>query len=127
MICWRGYEPPRVFSIGRDRRSERPSPLRKAFSPRRARRPNRLNLKVTDLKTFIVNQGGVNSNNYVFVKIYTNQGITGLGEGSVTSKEATVAAAIDEHKRYLVGLDPTDIEMHWQAMYRWPRWRNGPI
>ena len=86
-----------------------------------------LNLKVTDLKTFIVNQGGPNAINYVFVKIYTNQGITGLGEGSVTSKEATVAAAIEEHKRYLVGLDPTDIEMHWQAMYRWPRWRNGPI
>src|SRR5205823_8346734 len=65
--------------------------------------------------------------NYVFVKIYTNQGITGLGEGSVTSKEATMAAAIEEHNRYLVGRDPTDIEMHWQAMYRWPRWRGGPI
>ena len=63
----------------------------------------------------------------MFVKIYTNQGITGLGEGSVTSKEATVAAAIEEHKRYLVGRDPADIEMHWQAMYRWPRWRGGPI
>ena len=23
--------------------------------------------------------------------------------------------------------DPADIEMHWQAMYRWPRWRGGPI
>lgn len=86
-----------------------------------------LHLKVTDLKTFIVNRGGRNAPNYVFVKIYTNQGITGLGEGSVTSKEATVAAAIEEHKRYLVGRDPCDIEMHWQAMYRWPRWRGGPI
>jgi galactonate dehydratase len=86
-----------------------------------------LNLKVTDLKTFIVNRGGTNALNYVFVKIYTNQGLTGLGEGSVTSKAATMAAAIEEHKRYLVGRDPTDIEMHWQAMYRWPRWRGGPI
>jgi len=86
-----------------------------------------LHLKVTDLKTFIVNRGGTNGSNYVFVKIYTDQGITGLGEGSVTSKEATVATAIEEHKRYLVGRDPTDIEMHWQAMYRWPRWRGGPI
>lgn len=86
-----------------------------------------LQLKVTDLRTFIVNRGGNNGSNYVFVKIYTNQGITGLGEGSVTSKEATVAAAIEEHKRYLVGRDPADIEMHWQAMYRWPRWRGGPI
>ena len=86
-----------------------------------------LNLKITDLKTFIVNRGGANGSNYVFVKIYTNQGLTGLGEGSVTSKEATVAVAIEEHKRYLVGKDPADIEMHWQAMYRWPRWRGGPI
>jgi galactonate dehydratase len=86
-----------------------------------------MHLKVSDLKTFIVNRGGTNGSNYVFVKIYTDQGITGLGEGSVTSKEATVAAAIEEHKRYLVGKDPTDIEMHWQAMYRWPRWRGGPI
>ncbi len=86
-----------------------------------------LHLKVTDLKTCIVNRGGTNGSNYVFVKIYTNQGITGLGEGSVTSKEWTVAAAIQEHHRYLVGRDPTDIEMHWQAMYRWPRWRGGPI
>jgi galactonate dehydratase len=87
----------------------------------------KLNLKVTDLKTFIVNRGGTNAPNYVYVKIYTNQGLTGLGEGSVTSKELTVAAAIEEHKRYLVGLDPCDIEMHWQAMFRWPRWRGGPI
>ena len=84
-----------------------------------------LNLKITDLKSWIVNHSA--GKNYVFCKIFTNQGITGVGEGSVTSKAATMKAAIDEHHRYLVGLDPTDIEMHWQAMYRWPRWRGGPI
>jgi galactonate dehydratase len=83
-----------------------------------------LHLKVTDLKTFVVNVG---SANWVFCKVYTNEGLTGLGEGSITSKEATLAAAIMEHHRYLVGKDPTDIEMHYQAMYRWPRWRGGPI
>ena len=84
-----------------------------------------LNLKVTDLKTFVVNAGS--AKNYVFVKIFTSQGITGLGEGSITSKAATVEQAILEHKRYLVGRDPTKIEMHWQAMFRWPRWRGGPV
>jgi len=83
-----------------------------------------LNLKITGLKTFVVNVGNVN---WAFVKIYTNQGITGLGEGSITSKEATLSAAIMEHERYLVGKDPTDIELHYQAMFRWPRWRGGPI
>ena len=87
-----------------------------------------LQLKVTDLKTYIVSRSGrPNSSNYVFVRIFTNQGIVGTGEGSVTSKAKTMAAAIEEHKRYLVGRDPTDIEMHWQAMFRWARWRGGPI
>lgn len=95
------------------------TPLRAAVDKARP-----LNLKITDLKTFTVNVGGVN---WVFCKVYTNQGITGLGEGSITSKEATLAAAILEHQRYLVGKDPTDIEMHFQAMFRWARWRGGPI
>ena len=87
-----------------------------------------LNLKVTDLKTYVVSRSGQpNSSNYVFARIFTNQGIVGTGEGSVTSKAKTMAAAIEEHKRYLVGRDPTDIEMHWQAMFRWARWRGGPI
>jgi galactonate dehydratase len=32
-----------------------------------------------------------------------------------------------EHERFLVGKDPTDIEYLWQAMFRYPRWRGGPI
>ena len=83
-----------------------------------------LNLKITALKTFVVNAGSLN---WVFCKVYTNDGLTGLGEGSVTSKEATVAAAIMEHERFLLGKDPTDIEFLWQSMFRVPRWRGGPI
>ena len=83
-----------------------------------------LNLKITGLKTFVLNAGSLN---WVFCKIYTNAGLVGLGEGSVTSKEATVAQAIMEHERFLVGKDPTDIELLWQSMFRFPRWRGGPI
>ena len=84
----------------------------------------RLNLKITGLKTFVVNVGDLD---WVFCKVYTNRGLVGLGEGSVTSKEATVAAAIMEHERYLLGKDPTNIEMLWQGMFRYPRWRGGPV
>lgn len=83
-----------------------------------------LNLKITGLKTFVVNVGALN---WVFCKVYTNQGLVGLGEGSVTSKEATIAQAIMEHERFLVGKDPTNIELLWQGMFRYPRWRGGPI
>lgn len=81
-------------------------------------------VKITELKTFVVNVGSVN---WVLVKIFTNQGVVGLGEGSVTSKESTIESAIKEHERLLVGKDPTKIEFLWQAMYRWPRWRGGPV
>src|SRR5580765_3151943 len=89
-----------------------------------ASRGKLLNLRITGLKTFVVNAGSLN---WVFCKVYTNGGLVGLGEGSVTSKEATVAQAIMEHERYLAGKDPTDIELLWQGMFRNPRWRGGPI
>src|SRR6266852_1719481 len=83
-----------------------------------------LHLKITGLKTFVVFMGSLN---WVFCKVYTNQGLVGLGEGSVTSKEATLAQAIMEHERFLIGKDATDIELLWQGMFRYPRWRGGPI
>ncbi|HEV2125818.1 MAG TPA: galactonate dehydratase, partial [Chloroflexota bacterium] len=82
-------------------------------------------VQITGLKTFVVNSG---SSNWVFVKLYTDQpGLEGLGEGTVASKALTIAAAIEEHERYLVGKDPRNIELLWQAMYRYPRWRGGPV
>jgi L-alanine-DL-glutamate epimerase-like enolase superfamily enzyme len=93
-------------------------------SAQNTRQAKSLNLKITQMKTFVVNTGSLN---WVFCKVYTNQGLTGLGEGSITSKEATLAQAIMEHERFLVGKDPTDIELLWQAMFRYPRWRGGPI
>ena len=84
-------------------------------------------MKITGLKTFVV-ASAPNGGNWVFVKIYTDQdGLTGLGEGTVTSKAQTIAAAIEEHERYLIGKDPHNIEGLWQAMYRYPRWRGGPV
>jgi len=83
-----------------------------------------LHLKITGLKTFTVNVGGVN---WVFCKVYTDQGLVGLGEGSITSKEATLSNAIMDNERLLIGRDPTDIEGIWQTLYRVPRWRGGPI
>ena len=83
------------------------------------------NLRITDLKTFLVDAG--NDENYVYVKIFTNQGITGLGEGTLSGKGLTVATAIGELKRDLVGKDPTEIERHWQHIFRGPRYRGGPV
>jgi len=99
------------------------SPIR-TLAQQASSRGKALNLKITGLKTFVVNAGSLN---WVFCKVYTNAGLVGLGEGSVTSKEATIAEAIMEHERFLNGKDPTDIELLWQGMFRFPRWRGGPI
>ncbi|MFC1551630.1 enolase C-terminal domain-like protein [Candidatus Latescibacterota bacterium] len=82
-------------------------------------------IKITDIKSWIVHTRGTNR---VFVKLYTNEGITGLGEGLLYHKEHTLKASIDEHRELLIGQNPTRIEYLWQAMYRWPRWRGvGPV
>lgn len=82
-------------------------------------------LRVTDLRTFLVDAG--NDENFVFVKLYTNQGLVGLGEGTLSAKCQTVATAIEEHRRFLVGKNPAEIERLWQTMFRGPRYRGGPV
>ena len=80
-----------------------------------------LGLKITGIKTFLV------APRSIFVKVYTNQGLTGLGVALQTSKEAATAAAILENERVLLGRDPTRIEALWQELYQSPRWRGGPL
>lgn len=87
--------------------------------------PEAPRMKITGLKTFVVDSG--NDENWVFVKIHTNAGLTGLGEGCIPAKARSVEAAILEHERYLVGKNPADIEHLWQGMFRGPRRRGGPI
>jgi galactonate dehydratase len=84
------------------------------------------NLKITGLKTFLV-APTVSPGAGIFVKIYTNQGLVGLGLATQTSKEVSTAAAIDELQPFLVGRDPTQIEAIWEDLYEGPRWRGGPI
>ncbi|MFC1485735.1 mandelate racemase/muconate lactonizing enzyme family protein [Candidatus Latescibacterota bacterium] len=80
------------------------------------------NVEITDVKTFIVEH-------LVFVKIYTNVGVTGLGEASITNGglERAVEGAIQDRAHILIGRDPTDIEFLWQALFRWPRTRGGTL
>ncbi len=87
-------------------------------------------MKITDLQTFIVGVPGADNtitSNWMFVKVHTDAGITGLGEGHVASKEPAVASAVEALARNLIGQDPARIEGLWQSMYRRPRWRGGPV
>lgn len=64
---------------------------------------------------------------WLFLKIETDEGISGWGEPVIEGKAATVKAAVDELMEYLVGKDPMNIEDHWNTMYRGGFYRGGPI
>jgi galactonate dehydratase len=80
-----------------------------------------LNLKITDVKVWMVEVRST------FVKIYTNQGIVGVGQAHFSGKEASVGAAIMELRDQLIGRDPTQIEANWEDLYSGVRWRGGPL
>ena len=81
-------------------------------------------MKVTDIKTQIVN---LNFRNAVIVTVETDEGITGVAETVMKRKTKTVEQSILDLKRYLVGKDPTEIENHWERMYRDSFWVGGPL
>ena len=57
-------------------------------------------IKITSLEII-----PVNSLRSIFVKMHTDAGITGIGEGTVEGRIPTVIAAIREIEPYLVGKD----------------------
>jgi galactonate dehydratase len=78
-------------------------------------------LKITKLETFLVKP------RWLFLKIHTNAGITGLGEPILEGRAKTCAEAVKEIEPYLLGKDPRQVAHHWQAIYRHAFYRGGPI
>ena len=78
-------------------------------------------MKITKMTTYFVEP------RWVFLKIETDQGITGWGEPVIEGRAHTVASAVDELSDYLIGKDPLRIEDHWQVMTKSGFYRGGPI
>ena len=64
---------------------------------------------------------------WLFMKLTTNDGLSGWGEPVVEGRAATVEAAVREMEDYLIGQDPRRIEDIWQILYRAGFYRGGPI
>ncbi len=79
-------------------------------------------MKIRDIKTFAVD---CFRTNWVFVKVYTDEGIDGVGEATLEYKEKSLIGAVEHIKEYLVGKNPLDIEKHWHDIYRDAYWRGG--
>ena len=77
-------------------------------------------MKITDIKVIPVRH-------YLFVKVYTDEGIVGLGEAGNWGFLGATAAAIEKFSEYLIGKDPFTIEDHYQNMYRAMYFRGSVI
>lgn len=86
-------------------------------------------MKITEIKTFLMHAGPVaaeqlgsispaqwNLRNWCFVKVVTDEGITGIGEGSGWPR--VVETAVRDLALVLVGEDPTDIARLWSKMHQ---------
>jgi galactonate dehydratase len=78
-------------------------------------------MKITNVEVFHVKP------RWTFVKISTDEGITGWGEAMVEGRARTVETAIMEHVPFLIGQDPSRIEFLWQSMYRNTFYRGGIV
>ena len=81
-------------------------------------------MKVTEVIPHVLFAGRTN---LVFVEVQTDAGITGVGEASLEGKTEAVVGAIHDVRDYLIGQDPTQIEHHWQTIYRHSFWRGGMV
>ena len=81
-------------------------------------------MKITDVKTFVVD---CFRTNWVFVKVYTDEGIAGVGEGTLEYKEHALEGAVEHLKNYLLGKDPRNIERLYHDIYRDAYWRGGAV
>jgi galactonate dehydratase len=77
-------------------------------------------MKITAVETLPVDR-------YLFVKVHTDAGISGIGESGAWGHLEASEAAIKKFGRYLVGQDPLRIEHHWQSMYRSSHYRGAAI
>ncbi|MEE1048848.1 MAG: galactonate dehydratase [Clostridia bacterium] len=64
---------------------------------------------------------------WMFLKMYTDTDIVGLGEPVLEGHCNAVEAVIKEFEEYLIGKDPMQIEHHVQALYRGGFYRGGPL
>jgi galactonate dehydratase len=81
-------------------------------------------MKIAALEPLIVDVG---PRNWLFVVVHTDEGVTGVGEGSLPGHPRAVAAAVEEYREYVVGEDAARIQHLWQLMYRQPFFRSGAV
>jgi galactonate dehydratase len=84
-------------------------------------------LKITGMKVFGVSLTRNSDRPYVFVKLETNKGLVGWGEGTLEGKAGAAMACIEDFRDFVMGSDPMQVEHTWQSMYVHSFYRAGPV
>ncbi|MCD2195594.1 D-galactonate dehydratase family protein [Actinomycetospora endophytica] len=81
-------------------------------------------MRIREVEVLVASPG----RNFVTLRITTDDGVVGLGDGTLNGRELAVAAYLSEHVAPLLeGRDPHAIEDTWQLLYRGAYWRRGPV
>jgi galactonate dehydratase len=81
-------------------------------------------MKIIGLKVFVAH---VQRTNFVFAKIYTDDGIDGVGEATLEWKTLTIVSALEELERELIGCDPFAVDAIIERLHRNSYWRTGAV
>ena len=83
-------------------------------------------MRITNVKTWIVE--GIKYN-WVILKVFTDEGITGIGEGTNWPGSPLILEACRHAGETIVGEDPSRIEYLWTRLYRDFNWMGqaGPV
>jgi mannonate dehydratase len=81
-------------------------------------------VKITDAKVIVSCPG----RNFVTLKIFTDQGIYGLGDATLNGMEKAVASYLENYCiPALIGKDPANTEDIWHYFYRGAYWKRGSV
>jgi galactonate dehydratase len=72
-------------------------------------------MRITKIETYIA---GNPWKNWLFAKVFTDEGLCGVGEGTLNYFAKTVDAAIHELSPLVIGMDPFQVEMISQRLVR---------
>ena len=89
-------------------------------------------MKITRIEPILVGAptpgvGLLSNRNYLFIKVHTDEGITGLGEATLESHDNSVLGALKDIECLVLGEDPTRIEYLTQKMIKQLFWKGGVI
>jgi galactonate dehydratase len=81
-------------------------------------------MRIVQQKIFVAN---VSRTNFVFVKLYTDEGYEGVGEATLEWKTKTIVSALEELERVLIGRNPFEVDAIIEQLHRDSYWRTGAV